>query len=67
MVNICPLVKKCLPCPPLSYKSYTLFRASESLDLKGVLFLKRSGQFEEKPFYWDLPIVMNLLWVKISI
>jgi hypothetical protein len=67
MVNIYPLVKKCLACPPLSCESYNLFHVSESLDLRRVLFLKRPGQLKEKPYYWNLPIAMNLLRVKISI
>jgi len=28
--------------------------------------LEMAGQFEEKPLYWNLPIAMSLLWVRIS-
>jgi len=70
MVNIYPLVKKCLPPPStLSRKSYSLFHASKSLHSKRVLFLKKKAQgISRKTFLLESsPIAMNLLCVRTII
>jgi len=60
MVNIYPLVRKCLSSPPLSLKSNSLFHASGSLYSKGVLLLKKApGNFKKSLSIGISPIAMN--------
>jgi len=67
VVNIYPLVRKCISNSHPSSGSKDLSHALRPLHPKRVSFAAKGvGEFGDKPFFGDLSIEMNLLWVTIA-